>query len=81
MYCYLVITLDKSPDIMLGGFFYGKKIIVFIDMTLIEVKTKEQKSIVKNIIVNHHSYVASNASVGRRIDWLIYEDSGFPTSV
>ena len=39
---------------------------------------KEQKSIVKNIIVNHHSYVASNASVGRRIDWLIYENSGFP---
>ena len=63
---------------MVGDTFYGKKIIVFIDMTLIEVKTKEQKSIVKNIIVNHHSYVASNASVGRRIDWLIYEDSGFP---
>ena len=37
---------------MVGDTFYGKKIIVFIDMTLIEVKTKEQKSIVKNIIVN-----------------------------
>ena len=47
-------------------------------MILIEVKTKEQKTIVKNIIVNHHSYVASNASVGRRIDWLIYEEGGFP---
>jgi len=47
-------------------------------MILIEVKTKEQKEIVKNIIVNHHSYVASNASVGRRIDWLIYEECGFP---
>jgi hypothetical protein len=47
-------------------------------MILIEVKTKEQKEIVKNIIVNHHSYVASNASVGRRIDWLIYEEGGFP---
>lgn len=47
-------------------------------MQLTEVKTKEQKAIVKNIIVNHHSYVASNASVGRRIDWLIYDDSGFP---
>jgi len=47
-------------------------------MILIEVKTKEQKGIVKNIIVNHHSYVASNASVGRRIDWLIYEDADFP---
>lgn len=47
-------------------------------MILVEVKTKEQKEIVKNIIVNHHSYVASNASVGRRIDWLIYEKGGFP---
>ena len=42
-------------------------------MTLVEVKSKEQKTIVKNIIETHHSYVASNSSVGRRIDWLIYE--------
>ena len=27
---------------------------------------------VKNIIEKHHSYVPSNRSVGRRIDWLIY---------
>ena len=47
-------------------------------MILVEVKTKEQKTIVKNIIENHHSYVASNSSVGRRIDWLIYEDNNFP---
>jgi hypothetical protein len=47
-------------------------------VTLVEVKTKEQKDIVKSIIINHHSYVPSNASVGRRIDWLIYEDNGFP---
>ncbi len=47
-------------------------------MILVEVKSKEQKTIVKNIIVNHHSYVASNSSVGRRIDWLIYEDDTFP---
>jgi hypothetical protein len=46
-------------------------------MKLIEVKTKEQKSMVKNIIENHHSYVASNSSVGRRIDWLIYEENDF----
>ena len=47
-------------------------------MILIEVKTKEQKNIVKNIIETYHSYVASNSSVGRRIDWLIYDDGGFP---
>lgn len=47
-------------------------------MILVEVKTKEQKNIVKSIIETHHSYVASNSSVGRRIDWLVYEDSGFP---
>jgi hypothetical protein len=44
---------------------------------LIQVKTKEQKDIVKNIIEKHHSYVASNSSVGRRIDWLIYENIYF----
>ena len=27
---------------------------------------------VKNIIEKHHSYVPSNSSVGRRIDWLVY---------
>lgn len=43
---------------------------------LVEVKTKEQKELVKNIIEGHHSYVASNSSVGRRIDWLIYLDNG-----
>ena len=47
-------------------------------MTLVEVKSKEQKTIVKNIIETHLSYVASNSSVGRRIDWLIYEDDSFP---
>ena len=39
---------------------------------LVEVRTKEQKEQVKLIIQNHHSYVPSNSSVGRRIDWLIY---------
>jgi hypothetical protein len=46
-------------------------------MVLLQVNTKEQKNIVKNIIENHHSYVASNSSVGRRIDWLIYENDSF----
>ena len=40
---------------------------------LIEVNTPEQKSLVKNIIENNHSYVPTNSSVGRRIDWLIFE--------
>ena len=31
-----------------------------------------QKLQVKRIIEKHHSYVPSNSSVGRRIDWLIY---------
>lgn len=48
-----------------------------IDMFLIEVNTKQQKEIVKNIIENHHSYVPTNKSVGRRIDWLIYENNEF----
>lgn len=38
---------------------------------LILVQSVEQKLCVKEIIENHHSYVASNKSVGRRIDWLI----------
>ena len=31
-----------------------------------------QKLQVKRIIEKHHSYVPSNSSVGRRIDWLVY---------
>jgi hypothetical protein len=46
-------------------------------MFLIEVTTKQQKEVVKNIIENHHSYVPTNNSVGRRIDWLIYENNEF----
>ena len=41
-------------------------------ITIELVKDKTQKQMVKNIIENHHSYVASNDSVGRRIDWLVY---------
>lgn len=47
-------------------------------MFLEEVITKEQKKIVKDIIETYHSYVPSNSSVGRRIDWLIYESNNFP---
>lgn len=46
-------------------------------MLLVQVKTKEQKDVVKNIIETYHSYVPTNTSVGRRIDWLIYEDDNF----
>lgn len=38
---------------------------------LVEVTRQDQKSLVKHIIENHHSYVPTNSSVGRRIDWLI----------
>jgi hypothetical protein len=36
------------------------------------VVTEDQKKLVKSVIENHHSYVPSNSSVGRRIDWLVY---------
>jgi hypothetical protein len=50
---------------------------------LVQVETKEQKNIVKDIIVNNHSYVPTNSSVGRRIDWLIYyhDDMPLPTCI
>lgn len=39
------------------------------------VSTSDQKSLVKSIIIKHHSYVPTTSSVGRRIDWLIqYQD-------
>jgi hypothetical protein len=39
------------------------------------VTTPDQKELVKSIITNHHSYVPTTSSVGRRIDWLIqYQD-------
>ena len=41
---------------------------------LVEVTRQDQKGLVKYIIENHHSYVPTNASVGRRIDWLINYD-------
>ena len=41
-------------------------------ITIELVRDISQKKVVKSIIENHHSYVASNDSVGRRIDWLVY---------
>ena len=46
-------------------------------MILELVETKTQKDIVKNIITKHHSYVPTHRSVGRRIDWLVYENEDF----
>jgi len=50
---------------------------------LVQVETKQQKNMVKDIIVNNHSYVPTNSSVGRRIDWLIYyhDDLLLPTCI
>ena len=48
-------------------------------MILTLVETDIQKKMVKDIITKHHSYVPSHRSVGRRIDWLIYEDDKFPS--
>ena len=47
-------------------------------MILELVKTQVQKDMVKHIIVKNHSYVPTYRSVGRRIDWLIYDDHSFP---
>jgi len=41
-------------------------------MKLELVNMEWQKKVVKRMIEKHHSYVPSNRSVGRRIDWLIY---------
>jgi hypothetical protein len=41
------------------------------------VKTDEQKLIVQRIIGMYHSYVPTHRSVGRRIDWIVYDDDGF----
>jgi len=48
-------------------------------MQLQLVESDIQKKLVKNNIEKHHSYVPTAKSVGRRIDWLIYEDDKFPS--
>ena len=39
------------------------------------VNDKEGKQFVKETIQNFHSYVPSTSSVGRRIDWIIFNES------
>ena len=39
------------------------------------ITTEEERIIAKNIVEQYHSYVPSYKSVGRRIDWLIYQDN------
>ena len=43
-----------------------------------QVKSDGQKKVVKHIIENYHSYVPTSKSVGRSIDWLIYDNEDFP---
>lgn len=38
------------------------------------ILTENDKNIAKSIVENHHSYVPTFKSVGRRIDWLIFVD-------
>ena len=53
----------------------GQVLNLSCGIELVLVQTTEQKQQVKDIIEQHHSYVPSNKSVGRRIDWLIqFED-------
>lgn len=41
---------------------------------LIKIDNPKQREIAKQIVLNHHSYVPTFKSVGRRIDWLIVVD-------
>ena len=38
------------------------------------ISNESDRELAKNIVENHHSYVPTYKSVGRRIDWLIYID-------
>ena len=35
---------------------------------------KTSKAFIKETIIKYHSYVPSNRSVGRRIDWVVFND-------
>lgn len=48
-------------------------------MNLVQVNDDYQKYLVRYIIKGYHSYVPTHSSVGRRIDWLVYEDDDFFT--
>ena len=39
------------------------------------ILTEKDKNTAKNIVENHHSYVPTFKSVGRRLDWLIFVDN------
>ena len=43
-----------------------------MDIELKLIESEQDKDLAKNIVENHHSYVPTYKSVGRRIDWLIY---------
>lgn len=45
------------------------------EISLRLITNKNDRDIAKHIVENHHSYVPSFNSVGRRIDWLIYYDN------
>ena len=44
-----------------------------VELKLILIE--KDKNTAKNIVENHHSYVPTFKSVGRRLDWLIFVDN------
>lgn len=48
--------------------------IMWQGLELTTVETSTEKELVKNLISQHHSYVKSYTSVGRRLDWLVRLD-------
>jgi len=51
-----------------------------MSIKLVEADTVLKKKIVNDIIDNNHTYVPTHRSVGRRIDWIIYDvkDESYP---
>ena len=41
---------------------------------LVVSEDKQSKDFIKETIINYHSYVPSTSSVGRRIDWVVFND-------
>ena len=41
---------------------------------LVVSEDKQSKDFIKETITNYHSYVPSTSSVGRRIDWVVFND-------
>lgn len=44
------------------------------DLSFRIVETDSDKALAKEIVENHHSYVPTYKSVGRRLDWLIFHE-------